>query len=43
MVVTSMETKLKNLIGELSFNLIVLQDQLEKANLRIKELEGNNG
>lgn len=34
-----MEQKLKNQIGELVFNIIALQDQLEKANLKIEELE----
>lgn len=33
-----METKLKQLIGEIVFNNVVLQAQLEEANNKIAEL-----
>lgn len=34
-----MEQKVKLLIGELHFSCLILQDQLEAAQKRIKELE----
>lgn len=37
-----MEQKLKNQIGELVFNIMVLQDQLEQSQAEIKQLKEEN-
>lgn len=37
-----MDQKFKQYIGELMFNLIVVQEQLDQANAKIRELEEKN-
>jgi hypothetical protein len=36
-----MEHKIKQVLGDLAFQIVILQTQLEEANKRIKELEDN--